>query len=101
MFASIYRELRGKYARHLREDFCGTFLVSCEWVKRNRSNRATAIDLSREPLDYGRRIHLPTLSSNQRKRIKVLRGDVLTTKTDPADLIVAGNFSFFIFHQRK
>ena len=29
----LYRELKGKTPKVLREDFCGTFSVCCEWVK--------------------------------------------------------------------
>ena len=32
-FDRVYKEMRGKEALSLKEDFCGTFSISCEWVK--------------------------------------------------------------------
>ncbi|MCA9297734.1 MAG: hypothetical protein KDA28_01630, partial [Phycisphaerales bacterium] len=29
-----FRKRRGRHARRLREDFCGTANTSCEWVRR-------------------------------------------------------------------
>ena len=100
-FVGIYREINGTYARTLREDFCGTFRISCEWVKRNRKNEAIGLDLDPEPLAYGRTHHRSKLSAEQKKRLTVLRQNVLSVTSPLADLIVAGNFSFYIFKQRK
>jgi hypothetical protein len=99
-FVNIYREINGKYARKLREDFCGTFLISCEWVKRNRANQAMSLDLDPEPLAYGKKTHLTRLKPDQKKRLSVLRQNVLSATTPTSDLIVACNFSFFIFKKR-
>src|SRR5947208_3394009 len=96
-FVGVFKEQTGRYPRHLREDFCGTFRISCEWVKRNRRNTALALDLDKEPLGYGRRRNLAALNRDQKKRIQALRGDVLETRAGGSDLIIACNFSFFIF----
>src|SRR3954464_984129 len=77
MFAGIYKSIRGKFARVLKEDFCGTFRISCEWVKRNRSNRALGLDLDPEPLRYGKRVHLARLKTEQKKRLVIRRQNVL------------------------
>jgi hypothetical protein len=98
---SIYRELQGKYPVRLREDFCGTFKLSCAWVQRNRKNVAYAIDLDPEPLAYGRKKHYRALTPTQKKRLKIIRGDVLKAVTPKVDLIVVGNFSFNILKQRR
>ena len=37
----------------LREDFCGTFSVCCEWVKLGRQRTALGVDLDPEPLAWG------------------------------------------------
>ena len=100
-FVSVYRELNGKYARHLREDFCGTFRLCCEWVKRNKRNTAVGIDLDSTPLAYGKRTHYGALTSDQKTRTRWLRKDVRTVTTPKADVIIACNFSFCIFKQRK
>ena len=43
--ADTYRRLRGRDARRLREDFCGSALFACEWVRRERRNQAVAVDM--------------------------------------------------------
>jgi len=102
MFQDFYRDLHGgRYARQLREDFCGTFALSCEWVRRNRRNKAICLDLDREPLAYGRRVHLARLDREQKSRIEPRRMDVCSTTKPAADLIVACNFSFNVFKERR
>lgn len=99
-FAAVYHELRGTYASRLREDFCGTFRLSCEWVKRNWQNTAVGLDLDPEPLAYGHKNHMTELTPEQKKRLKILKRNVLKPGADKVDLIVACNFSFFIFKER-
>ena len=62
MFALIHADITGRRAHILREDFCGTFMICCEWVKRNPKNQAIGIDLDSVPLDYGRTHHLKRLT---------------------------------------
>jgi hypothetical protein len=97
----MYHQLNGEYPVHLREDFCGTFAMSCAWVKRNRNNTAIGLDLDSEPIHYGKRVHLARLTPDQKKRIKILRKNAISVTTPKADVIMAGNFSFFIFKERK
>lgn len=96
-YDTIYRDLRGRSARIMREDFCGTFILSANWVKRHEENRAIALDLDPEPLAFGKSEHLQPLSSTQKKRIAILRQNVMSRTTPLADIEVAGNFSFNIF----
>lgn len=101
-FQKIHRDLRKGFASRLREDFCGTFRISTEWVKRNRRNRALGLDLDPEPLRYGAR-QFKALTESQRARLSVRREDVLkpTRQGGGFDLIAACNFSFFVFKERK
>ena len=102
MFVDMYRELnQNRFARKLREDFCGTFRLSCEWVKRNRKNEALSLDLDREPIAYGKRKHRTKLSADQKRRLTVLRQDVREVTRPRSDLIIACNFSFCVFKDRK
>lgn len=96
----IWNEQRSRTARTLREDFCGTAAVSIEWVKRRGDNHATGVDLDRPTLDWtlGRMDGL--LDENQKSRINLIEGDVLSTKTDAVDTFLATNFSYFIFKSR-
>jgi hypothetical protein len=98
---SMANDLRETPARRLREDFCGTFLLSCEWVKRHPANRALGIDLDPEPVHYGRIHHAPKLNPSQKKRLRLVLDDVRTPTPPTSDLIIVGNFSFFIFQERK
>ncbi|MES2856865.1 MAG: class I SAM-dependent methyltransferase, partial [Bdellovibrionota bacterium] len=58
---STYKEIRGKDPTTLREDFCGTFSICCEWVKLNPKFKAFGIDLDSEPIEYGYNNYLPHL----------------------------------------
>lgn len=98
--SDAYKELRGQRPRILREDFCGTFAICCEWVKFHRENRAIGIDLDPEPLDYGRRHYLTELKSEQQKRVLTLNASVLTAQPPKSDVIAALNFSYYLFKSR-
>lgn len=97
----VFRRQRGRPARSLREDFCGTALLACTWVRRNRGNRAFGIDVDPECLDWGRRHNLAPLSPDQQSRVKLVEGDVLDIGHEPVDVTVAFNFSYFIFRERR
>lgn len=97
----VFRDLKGKKAKTFREDFCGTFALSCDWIKLNKNHRAIGVDLDPEPMEYGRRTYLSKLKQEQQKRLQLVEGNVLTSKLPPADLVAAMNFSYFIFKTRS
>lgn len=96
-----YKELRGKKAKILREDFCGTFLLSTEWVKLNSSNHAFAVDIDPEPMEYGKSHDLAKLPASIQKRITLQEKNVLKKGLPVADISVAFNFSYFVFKTRN
>ncbi|MEK7234691.1 MAG: class I SAM-dependent methyltransferase [Elusimicrobiota bacterium] len=96
----LYRELKGRAPKLLREDFCGTFGVCCEWVKLGPDYRAYGRDLGSEPIQYGFEHSHSRLTPEQRSRVKIERKDVLEPGGPKSDLIVAMNFSYFIFKKR-
>jgi len=98
---NAFKRLRGRPARLLREDFCGTANVCSEWVSRHRNNRAIGIDLDREVLDWGRRNRVAALKPGQRKRLRLIEADVLKADTEPVDIVSAMNFSYWLFKDRK
>lgn len=100
IFERMFHELRGRQALSLREDFCGTFLISCEWVKSHPKRTAIGVDLDPEPLDYGRTHNYKWLKPSERKRIQLLQQNVMTVSKKKVDIIGAGNFSFFVFKDR-
>jgi SAM-dependent methyltransferase len=95
----VYKKIRGRMPRVLREDFCGTAAVACEWVREGKNRLAYGIDLD-----------LPTLKSGMRRnvepmgplasRVKLIHGDVLQRYPFKADVAGALNFSYFIFKER-
>jgi hypothetical protein len=95
-----YKELRGERPYDLREDFCGTFINCCTWVRRHKGNRAIGIDLDREPLQYGREHFLNKLRPEQRARVELIQGSVMTSHVRPVDVVAAFKFSFFLFNSR-
>ncbi|MCU0834170.1 MAG: class I SAM-dependent methyltransferase [Chromatiaceae bacterium] len=95
-----YRLLRGHSARVLREDFCGTAAVGCEWVRRRKGNRALAVDLDGEVLAWGRTHNLSRLAPEPASRVTLLQANVQTVSTPPADIIAAMNFSYWLLGER-
>lgn len=95
-----YQEVRGRKAKLLREDFCGTANTACEWVRRRRGNRAIGVDLDTEVLDWGREHNVKVLTPAEQKRIELIEGDVLDTSAEPVDIVLAMNFSYFLFRKR-
>jgi SAM-dependent methyltransferase len=99
-FRKVYKELRKKEPRSLREDFCGTFAICKEWVSLDRNKIAFGIDLDPEPIEYGRQHHLSKLNEAQGKRVHIKEQNVLDPNVPHADIIVALNFSYFLFKTR-
>lgn len=98
---ATYKQLRGRYASLLREDFCGTANVCCEWVRRRKNNRAIGVDLDKDVLDWGKKHQLARLKPAEASRIKLLQKNVLTVKTEQPEIISAMNFSYWLFKERK
>lgn len=96
----VYRELKGRRAFTLREDFCGTFANCCAWVKMHRDNHAYGLDLDGEPIQYGRMHNLPNLKPSEQQRVHIFQSNVLTRFAYPVDIVSAFNFSFCIFKER-
>jgi hypothetical protein len=95
-----WSELRQRPAVFLREDFCGTANTACEWVSRDESHHAVGVDLDREVLEWGRLYKLAEMDEEQSERIELLNEDVLQTRPGLADIILAMNFSYFLFLTR-
>lgn len=92
--------LRGFPAGLLREDFCGTANTACEWVRRDPAHRALGIDLDPAVLNWGREHNLSRLTAEERSRIELVAGDVLEIRTELADVVLAMNFSYYLFTTR-
>lgn len=98
---NAYKELKGKKAKVLREDFCGTFAMSCEWVKLNPAHVAYGVDIDPEPMTYGKNRYFKKLTPGQQKRVHCYEKNVLEGDLPKADIAVAMNFSYFVFKKRE
>jgi len=99
-FDATYRRYFKRKPRVLREDFCGTAAVCCAWVEHNKRRLALGIDLSGEALQWGREHNLGPLTPGQQARVKLLQQDVRSVTEVKSDIIVAQNYSFYLFDTR-
>ncbi len=96
----VWERLRGRTARTLREDFCGTFAAACEWIRRRDDNTAIGVDLDAEVLAWGRERNLPTLDEDQVSRLEIREKDVRDSGASGIETVLAMNFSYFLFKTR-
>lgn len=100
MIDRVYKKRYGRLPLSLREDFCGTAALCCEWARTRENNTAAGIDLEQEVLDYCRQNHFPKLDNEQQTRIDLRLGDVLEDDVSGFDVTCAFNFSYFCFQTR-
>lgn len=100
-FESIYRRHRGANPRDLREDFCGTALLSTAWAQSDSRRTALGIDLDAATLEWGRKHNLAAVDRSARKRVRLVEADVRSVKRPKVDLACAMNFSFCVFKTRE
>lgn len=97
----VFKQLRGRGAMALREDFCGTALLCTEWVRSSsRSARlATGVDLDPSVLTWGRQHNIVPLGARA-ERVQLLQQDVREHWPTQHDVIAAFNFSYWVFVTR-
>jgi SAM-dependent methyltransferase len=96
-----WAELRFRPPELLREDFCGTANTSCEWIRRDAQHYAVGVDLDPEVLAWGRVNNVGKLAPEQRGRITLLQENVLNVSHPLADIVLAMNFSYYLFMERE
>lgn len=99
-FAETFARLRGREARVLREDFCGTAKLSLEWCRSAPRRRAIGVDLDAATLAWARTHNLRPNARRLRGRMRLVHGDVLDVRDTRADVVCAMNFSFCVFKER-
>ena len=95
-----FRKRRNRMPVTLREDFCGTAQVCCEWVRRRNNNIAHGVDIDPEVLQWGKQKHISKLNNGETERIHIHNQDVMKAKLEPVDIVLAMNFSYWIFKDR-
>ncbi|MEM6960288.1 MAG: class I SAM-dependent methyltransferase [Myxococcota bacterium] len=96
----VYRRLAGRPALRLREDFCGTALLSCDWVEYRKDREAVGVDLDSKVLAWGQKHNVLQLPETSRSRIRLVHGDVRDAAEGLFDVVTAYNYSYFVFKTR-
>ena len=101
-FIDTYKKLRGKQALLMREDFCGTALLSVEWCKTDPARSAIGIDLDKPTLDWGQEHNIDAAGGDMKERVTLIEANVLDSNASKvkADITCALNFSYNIFKTR-
>lgn len=97
--SNIYSDLFGKRALSFREDFSGTFALSCCWVQSADDRTAISIDIDHETIEYGKKNYFANLAQSEQDRLKVIEGNAIV-ETDTVDIIATFNFSYCLLHKR-
>ncbi|HTF90595.1 MAG TPA: class I SAM-dependent methyltransferase [Planctomycetota bacterium] len=95
----LFRTLRGREPLHFREDFCGTGLLSSEWIKLSKHHTAEGFDIDPEPVAWGLAHNFDPLGEAA-SRYTVHLDDVRAKGRKPADVRVAQNFSYYCLTTR-
>jgi len=98
---ATFEAIKGRPARTLREDFCGTAQTACEWVQRDPDNQAWGVDLDPLVMQWGEDNNVAAMDSEQQSRVTMLEADVMTAPVKQMDAVLAMNFSYFIFMERS
>lgn len=96
LIARLFRARAGRIPLTLREDFCGTALLSARWVESDDDREAVAVDIDRSVLAYAERVHRAALEDDA-ERLELVRGDVRALSERAFDVITAMNFSWALF----
>ncbi len=99
-FDKTYRDLRGKSAQLMREDFCGTAFLSTAWCQSDPKRTALGIDICGDTLAWGREHNISPAGDDVAQRVTLVQEDVRTAGVEPADITCALNFSYCIFKTR-
>ncbi|TVU36439.1 hypothetical protein EJB05_18373 [Eragrostis curvula] len=67
----------GRVPLHLQEDFCGTALLSAEWIRTNARRTAIGLDLDLESLEWCLENNLRKIGADGDSRMLLFHGNVL------------------------
>jgi len=100
-YVNLYRRLKKKEPRVLREDFCGIHDLCGAWVAYSDYNHAYAVDIDREPLDWGKENPTVKMNSNRWDRLHILNQDCRHVDIpNKVDFAIVGNWSQQILRKR-
>lgn len=99
-FTQTFQEIRGKFPLVMKEDFCGTALLSVEWAKSNPHRTAIGVDICADTLKWGEEHNLKPAGEDIAKRVQLLNADVRAVVEPKTDITCAFNFSYWVFKTR-
>ena len=85
-FVDRYKELRGKKPKSLREDFCGTALLSVDWCKSHPKHTALGVDLCQDTLAWGKRHNIRPAGRDVASRLDIRHANVLDVHEPKVDV---------------
>lgn len=98
-FVAFFQRRRRRRPRLLREDFCGTAAVAAAAVRLLPTLRAVGVDADAATLAWAD-AHMCDLRPSERARLRLMCADVRRVRVC-ADLVLATNFSYCVFHVRR
>jgi hypothetical protein len=98
-FHRVFKKQRARTALTLREDFCGTALLSSAWVASNRERTAVGVDIDSNVLAWGDAHNVQPLGAAS-TRVTLLQQDVRASGRQRFDIVNAMNFSYWVFKTR-
>ncbi len=99
-FNRVFKRERHRLALSLREDFCGTALLSAAWVASRPDRKAMGVDLDPDVLSWGQAHNIEPLG-DAASRVSLRQADVREAHGQTFDIINAMNFSYWIFKTRE
>jgi len=99
-FEDTYESLRGKKPLSMKEDFCGTALLSVEWCKSDPERTAIGVDFCADTLAWGNEHNIQPAGADVASRLQIIEADVRDVVEPKVDITCALNFSFCIFKTR-
>jgi SAM-dependent methyltransferase len=97
----VYRQMRGRAPRTLKEDFCGTALMAVAWAQRSPLNRSIGVDFDGPTLAWGQHNNVAPAGPAVARRVTLVQGDVLEDSPHQADVVAALNFSYYLLTTRR
>lgn len=95
----VFRQLKKRSPQTLREDFCGTALLTATWARSARLRKAIGVDLDPGVLEWGTRHNLAPIGEPGDK-VRLYCQDVRARVAERVDVIGAFNFSYWVFTTR-
>ena len=94
-----FKELRGRKAISMKEDFCGTAYLAAEWCLSDKERTAVGVDFDNETLEWGRKHNIE--DRGVADRVQLFEADVRDISDPKVDIVCAFNFSYCLFEKRE